>query len=355
MNEHLAELPRDRPTVREVSLLDIGSALIRRRRLIISLASIGLVVGAAAGLLSTRRYASTATFIPQGSDGGASGLALAASQFGLRLPASGGGAWGPPVYVELLQSRTLLESVALDTVVVAEEGGRRVQLMDLLRIEGATPAERADNAYRRLAGIIRAAEVKSIGAVTLTVSTPWPSVSEALANRLVRGVNDFILQTRKSQAAAERRFVEGQAADAERALRSAENELQSLLERNRVIAGSSSLTLERDRLQREVTRREQVYSSLLQSREEAKIREVRDTPVITILESPQRPVTGESRKTALKAIVAALAGGMIGVLIAILSLAVAGARSVRDADAREFFDQLDAVTPRFLRARQPAP
>jgi uncharacterized protein involved in exopolysaccharide biosynthesis len=336
-----------------LTLLDLANVLLRRRRLILALGMGGLLLGLAAGLLSKRVYVSSATFIPQGSDAGASGLALAASQFGLRLPSSGGNSWGPPVYVELLRSRTLLQQIAQDTVTVVEMGGRRMRVVDLLRVTGDTPAERAENAYQRLAGIITSSEVKAIGAVKLTVTTPWPSVSAALANRLVRGVNDFILETRQSQAASERKFVEAQAADAEHALRAAEGQLQYMLQRNRIIAGPE-LTMERDRLQREVSRREQIYSSLLQSREEAKIREVRDTPVITLLESPQRPVTGESRQTALKMVVGAFAGAAIGVVIALASLAAAGARSATGADAREFFSLLDAATPRFLRRRRQA-
>src|ERR1017187_4665074 len=107
-----------------ISLLAFGSVLIRWRWTIIALGVCGGLLGLASGLLSTRMYQSTATFIPQGSEGGASGLALAASQLGIRVPPSAGAAWGPPVYVELLGSNALLEPTALDTVVVAEEGGR---------------------------------------------------------------------------------------------------------------------------------------------------------------------------------------------------------------------------------------
>src|ERR1019366_5148610 len=105
---------------------------------------LGTLLGLATGLSSTRVYVSAATFIPEGSEGGASGLALAASQLGIRVPPSAGAAWGPPVYVELLGSQALLEPIALDTVVVAEEGGRRVALIDLLKIKAPTIAKRTD-------------------------------------------------------------------------------------------------------------------------------------------------------------------------------------------------------------------
>src|SRR5438552_3816542 len=125
----------------EISLLALGSVLLRWRRTIVTLGLIGSAVGLATGLLATRVYKSSAKFLPQVSEASSPGLALVASQFGIRMP-TGSGGWGPPVYVELLRSRALLEAIAVDTVVVAEEGGRRVGLMDLLEIEAPTPSRR---------------------------------------------------------------------------------------------------------------------------------------------------------------------------------------------------------------------
>ena len=105
-----------------LSMLALASILLRWRRTIIALGLFGAAVGLLAGLLSTRMYSSTATFIPEGSEGASSGFALAASQFGVRFPSSSGGAWGPPVYVELLRSRSLLEPMVRESVLVAEAG-----------------------------------------------------------------------------------------------------------------------------------------------------------------------------------------------------------------------------------------
>lgn len=333
----------------EMSVLALGSVLLRRRRMIIALGLLGSALGLAAGLSRPRVYVSGAVFIPQVSEGGASGLALAASQLGIRVPSSGGAAWGPPVYVELLGSQALLEPIALDTVVVAEEGGRRVAIMDLFRVKAPTPARRTDLAVSALRRIIKASENRNLGAVKLSVTTKWPSVSLALAERLVRGVNQFNRETRKSQAGAERQFVEAQAREAERALRESEDRLQLFLQRNRSIAGSPDLEFQRDRLQREVALRQQVYTSLLESREEARMSEVRDTPVITVLANPRLPVVGEARKSVMKGMAGGIAGGMFGVLVAFLVQAMAGARRQRSEEAREFFQLVEDATPRFLR------
>lgn len=333
----------------EISLLALGSALLRRRRMLSALIAAGAVVGLAAGLLSPRVFRSSATFIPQGSEGGVSGLALAASQLGIRVPSASGSSWGPPMYVDLLRSRALLEPVALDTVVVSEDGGHRAAILNLLGVEASAAARRVDLGVTALRSMVSASEVKSLGGVQVSVTTRWPSVSLAIAQRLVRGVNEFNLQTRKSQATAEREFAEVQSEEAERALRVAEDRLQSFLQGNRIIAGSSGLGFDRDRLQREVQLRQQVYTSLLENREEAKLREVRDTPVITVLEDPRLPLVGESRKVAQKAVVGALVGGLIALLIVFLREWWTALRGTPNEDVRAFVRLLQDATPRSFR------
>jgi uncharacterized protein involved in exopolysaccharide biosynthesis len=335
----------------QISVLGLATGLLRHRRAIIGWGLGGALIGLVAALLSTRTYMSTATFIPQGAETATSGLALAASQFGIRVPTSGGG-WGPAIYVELLGSRALLDSIAKDTVVVVEEGNRRVALMDLLKIKAPTPARRTERAARVLAQqIVGAAEDRRLGAVRLSVKTRWPSVSLVLAQQLVHGVNQFNLLTRKSQASAERQFAEVQEGEAERALRDAEDRLQYFLQSNRAISGSPELNFQRDRLQREITLRQQIYSSLVQSREEARLREVRDTPVITVLEDPRLPVLPEPRGALLKTLVGGIMGVILGVLVAFVSHNLSVASREPTSEASEFFRLMHEATPRFLRRK----
>lgn len=331
--------------------LSIATVLLRSRRMIVGLGLLGGAIGLTFGLLRTRLYVSGATFVPQTSDVNSASLALAASQFGFRLPGSAGG-WGPPVYVELLRSWALLEPIAVDTVAVAEEGGKRIPVMDLLEVEAPTPQRRVELTVRGLGVIVRSREIKALGGVEVRVTTKWPSVSYQLAERLVKGVNEFNLEKRKSQAAAERQFVEAQAVDAERALREAEDRLQEFLQRNRMGVGSSEIAFQRDRLQRELGLRQQLYTTLAQNRAEARSREIRDTPVITVLEEPRLPVAPESRRVALKTVLGGLMGGLLGLLIAFLSHGLAGARRTRDKKAEEFFQLMEEATPRILKRKK---
>lgn len=343
----MREVTSEASTDDEISLVAIANVLLRKRRTIAAMVLIGAAVGLIVGMLGTRKYASTATFVPQmaNDQSGASGLALAASQFGIRV-ANGGSAWPAAIYVELLSSRGLLEPLAVDTLVVAEKGNQRVAVMDLFEVRDAAPARRVEKTVRALRAIVSATEVKKLGAVQLTLSTKWPSVSLALTQRLIDGVSRFNTKTRQSQATAERQFVEGQAREAEHALRIAEDRMQAFLQRNRIV-GSPELTFERDRLQREITLRQQAYTSLLQSHEEARIREVRDTPVITVLEAPVLAAIGESRQAALKAAM----GAILGVFAALVVIAASEGRASSSHAAQAFFQTLDDATPRFLSRR----
>ena len=335
----------------KISLFAIASVILRWRWQIIALAVLGFVLGLAYALSKPRAYMSSATFIPEAVQGSVSGLAAAASQLGFTIP-SGGGGWGPPMYVELIRSRALLEPIALDTLVVEEEQGRRITLINLLKIKAPTREREVAAAVGALSGMITATEDKKLGGVTVAVKSKWPSVSLALANRLVQRVNQFNLETRKSQAAAERQFVEAQAVESERALRDAEDRLQGFLQANRELGGSPGLAFERERLQREVARRNQLYTSWLQSREEARIREIRDTPVITVFDTPRLAFTAEPRKSAMKAVLGGITGAMFGVLFAFLADSVAGARRSKREDAEEFFQLIERATPKVLKKRK---
>jgi uncharacterized protein involved in exopolysaccharide biosynthesis len=70
------------------------------------------------------------------------------------------------------------------------------------------------------------------------------------------------------------------------------------------------------RLQRQVSLRQQVYLSLAQNYEAAKIEEVRNTPVITMVDRPEGFVEPKARGTVGKTILALFAGVFVAVGIA---------------------------------------
>src|SRR5690349_5015922 len=262
----------------EISLFALGTTLLRNRWRIARWMAVGGLIAAAFAIFKPALYVASTSFVTQGgTDATRSGLASLAGQLGVAIPTSNQ-SLSPEVYARLLKSRVVLQTIARDTFQVQEMGGKRVTFLDLFDIRDASEIRREDKGVKLLGNIVTVGVAKTTGVVEISVATKWRSVSLAIANELINGVNDYNERTRQSQASAERKFVEGRLAIAAADLRDAEDRLEQFLRTNMQLGGSPELTIQRDRLQRNVSLRQQVFTSLTQSYEEARIREVRDTP-----------------------------------------------------------------------------
>ena len=97
------------------------------------------------------------------------------------------------------------------------------------------------------------------------------------------------------------------------------------------------LSFQHDGLLREVGLRQSVLTTLVQSYEQARIAEVRDTPVITVLQSPFFPAQNDPRRRVFLTLLGAIFGGMTGIILAFLSESF---RRPRNGDpARADFDE----------------
>lgn len=294
-------------------------------------------------------YVASTSFIPQGNDAARSGLASLAGQFGLALPA-GNQTLSPDFYSRLLISRALLLTIARDTFAVKEMEGRKVSFLDLFEIPSGKTDRREDRAVARLREIVTPSVAKTIGMVEVTVATPWPSVSLAITTALVSGVDDFNQRTRQGQASAERKFVEGRLAVATADLRASEDQLEHFLQDNRQFGSSPALTFQRDRFQRDVTLRQQVFTTLTQSYEDVRIREVRDTPVITLVEPPSVPSLPRARRRLASVLLGILLGGLVGALIVFASDVVSRRRQAGDIEVNRLATSIAGVRDDALRS-----
>ena len=325
----------------EISILAVATTLLRNRRRIIRWMVLGAVIAVAPVLNQRPVYTATTTFIPQGGDAGQPGISSLASQFGI-----GGIAnlsQSSDFYSRLLRSRALLSSIVNDTFPVQEMGGRRVAFVKLFDIDGESARRREEQGVQLLTAIAASNVIRSTGEVQLTVTTPWPSVSLAIAKALVNGVNSFNQKTRQSQAREERKFVEARLSTARDNLNLAEERLIRFLQANKQVGSSPELNLEREQFQSEISMQQQVVTSLAQSYEEVRTREVRDTPLITVIEPPSVPTVPASRGRAKRGLTGLLVGAVIGVFLVLISKSLSRLRKDGDSDADEFFGALDDV------------
>jgi uncharacterized protein involved in exopolysaccharide biosynthesis len=319
----------------EVSLLALGTTLVRSRWRIARWMLIGAVLSAVVILMRPRTYIASASFISQANDPSRSGLANLAGQMGIFLP-TGNQAYSPDFYVTLLESPVVLLPVARDTITVTELGGKRMTMLDLLGVASGPTARREEQAVAKLQRMLSVSISKSTGIIQYSIATKWRSVSLALVTDLLAAVNHYNEVTRQGQATAERKFIEGRLSLATDELRSAENRLTDFQRTNRNIGGSPDLATERERLQREVELRQGVFTTLTQAYEEARIREVRDTPVITVFEPPAAPTLPQRRGLLIGTVMGILLGGLIGVFLSFTIGLVKNRREGGSSDADEF-------------------
>ena len=324
------------------SLFSIGTTLLRNRWRIFRWMVVGGVLAGILAFLKPTLYSAGAAFIPQGTDAGRSGLAGLAGQLGVAIPGNSQ-SLSPDFYVKLIRSRELLKAVVRDTFAVPEMGGRRIPFTTLFNINGSTDNRREEEGVHLLMSMIKASATRTTSVVEFSVATKWPSVSVAIANAVITGINDFNQRLRQEQAGAERKFVEGRLEVAGADLRAAEDRLGDFLRTNRQFANSPDLTFQRDRLQRDVGLKQQVFTTLTQSYEEVRIREVRDTPVITLVEEPAVPTVPEPAGRLFTILFGMLLGGFLGVALATFSESVVRGRRAGDPYADEFSGTLGEI------------
>jgi tyrosine-protein kinase Etk/Wzc len=333
-----AEPTRGAPADAEISVFELMTPLVRRWRLIAATAIACGLIAAVFLLLQPRTYRAATTFTPENSTttglmSSLVGLAGIAGQLGLGTTSSN--SVSPDFFVKLIHSEEVLRPTLLAEF-VADSGSRPQPLLSLLEIRGQSREEQLQRGVLTLRKRTEATTDKSTGIVTLRVTFQSPQLAAEVANHMVKLVNRFNLETRQTQSREQRRFSGERLAAAEKELRAAEQAQLAFLQRNRQYLDSPLLAYEHNRLNREVMLRQEVYQTLTKAYEEARIAEVRDTPVLTVIDSAVAPVYPSGPRRVLGTTVALIFGGALGVLLAYMAAARARARRAPTPDYLEF-------------------
>lgn len=315
-----------------MTIAELLLVCLRGRRTVGRVAIVG--AGLVMVLMQARvaRFSASASFAPQSADARAGQFSGLAAQFGLSLGSIGSGD-SPQFFADLLESTEILLPVVEARYAVSAGGPwplhrrPRVQegtLREHLGVDRGSLERDREEALRRLRRMMRISVDRVTGIVRVTVRADYPALSFGVAQRLLAELNAFNLRARQSQATLEGDFIGGRLAEAERELRAAEARWQEFLVRNRTFRESPALTVEHDRLLREVQMRMQVQTSLATSLEQARIDAVRATPVIRILDTPRPPARPDPRNVIVTVILAVALGMVSGLVVVLLGHAWAG-------------------------------
>jgi uncharacterized protein involved in exopolysaccharide biosynthesis len=330
-----------------MSLLALANVVLRHRWTVVRVAAVVTLAALAYLLLRPREYTSSATFRLQTRTSPGEGLSSFAAQLGLPLSLTDA-SQTPAFYVDLLRSREILGSAVTHQYPATKlPPGQTTDLVKGLKVRGKNPEIRRERAMEKLLDVMTVLASPRTGVISLSVTLKDPVLAQAVALHLIDRINVFNLESRQSQAGAERRFVERRLDEVRRDLRSAEDRVQAFLQRNRDYRNSPELTFQQERLARDVSLQQTVFSTLAQSYEQAKIEEVRDTPTLTLIDHPERPPLPDRRGLAKKGLLAVILGGLLGLGIALVREGFGRAHGAGSEELREFhalrratFDQL---------------
>ena len=327
------------------------TALLEKRRTLAAAAAGALAAALVVTALLPQRFVAVSTFAPQSSQGSVGRYASLANQLGFNLgPVAG--SEGVDFYNELLQGPGFLRDVALSEV-ASKPGSTaaKANLLAIYEVGGATAEDSLDRAVRQLQRDLTVRTSLKRNFVEVETRANTREVAVALNQRILSLVEAFDLEKRQTQAGAERRFIEERLKEAERNLQAAEGYLQSFLEQNRAYQASPQLAFEAARRQRRVDLAQQVHSTLAQSYQQARIEEVRNLPVITVVSRPESTVRREPKPY--------VGNGLLAVTLA-LSLVVAWSLSAAYLDRQRLthpaeFEAFDRARPRLLRRSRRTP
>lgn len=327
------------PLEEGTSLLEFANVLLRRWRLVLGLPLAATVLAVLVSLVLPRWYTATTSFVPESPVGNRApaGLAGLASQFGLTFGAAA--SQSPRFYAEVLKSRELMERVLLARYPdfrSPSESGDSATMVEILGRGGDDAPDSLFRALKRFRKLVSTDADIRTSVVQLDVDARDPVLASLVANHFVEYLNEFNARTRQSQARERRRFAEARVAEAEGELRAAEQELRTFYEQNRSWQQAPQLVFEEGRLRREVDVRQEIYLTLSREYETARIDEVNDVPVLTVIDPAVPPQEKSKPKRRMLVVLAIVVAEVVAVLLAFGVEHVDRLRRADDGQYREF-------------------
>jgi uncharacterized protein involved in exopolysaccharide biosynthesis len=190
----------------------------------------------------------------------------------------------------------------------------------------------------------------------VTVQASEPLLSTHVLDSVVRHTEERVRAIRTAKTRQNLDFAQARFAEAEQEMRAAEERLADFLDRNRN-PESAMLSVERDRLERRVRFKRELYGQMQTQVAQAELELQRSEPVVTVIEAAAPPLQRSAPRRTLIVLLSLVGGVAVGV-------AVVFARTLfdsepQDAEERAKLEEvrrvLRPVTRRYhaLRARLP--
>jgi uncharacterized protein involved in exopolysaccharide biosynthesis len=320
------------------------AGVVVRWRIVARALGVVAVIAIAAVLFVPPVYRAQVLFITNPSSNGKlasalSGGAIAglASQMGLSGTPGADPSETPAFYDQLVHSRELITRVLTTRFLNPRTEARddSATLLEILRIKHDNPRRRMEIGVKKLRdGVNTWFDVKT-SFVRFSVDTRWPELSAAVANQMMKQVEYFNREQRRSRASEKRASLEKRLDIAKERLQEAESARKEFLTRNTVV-NSPHLQYQNMRLERSEENASDLYNLLLREFESAQMDEFDDKPLITVVDTAVVPYKPEWPRYGLVGMSAIAVGLLIGLILAGIATLYSAWQARDPSDAQEF-------------------
>ncbi len=277
-----------------VTLRDLLPPVWRNRKKIAWISAGLALLALLISFLFPKYYKSTATLLPEADKSKLSGLGELtglASLAGVNV----GGSDLAKLYPTIVQSETILRAV-IEKKYRFEGHPDSVNLISVLDIDKDTHEENMKSAVREVADLMTVSFESKTNVVHLSLEMPDRHLSADVLNAIIAELDTYMREKRKTNASEQRRWISVRITEVEAELKAAEDTLKNFREKNRRVVDSPQLLLEQERLMRDVQVKATVYVELKKQVELARIDEIKNIPIVNVLDPALPPVKKERPK-----------------------------------------------------------
>ena len=219
-------------------------------------------------------------------------------------------------FEERQDSLTLLDYWNLD------QGGIRKFLFGWMSSNNVDPEKKLlkdeANALKIIDDRVRVSESKKSGLITVSFLAEEPKLASDIVNFISDAITQYVQKVQTKRTKDNRKFIEERMAEVSETLAASEEKLKRFREENRSIQNSPELQLQYERLQRDLEVDKQVYITLKQQYEISRIEEVKETPVVNVLDEGREAVERYSPKRKVVIILWMFLSGVITTFLTII-------------------------------------
>ena len=166
--------------------------------------------------------------------------------------------------------------------------------------------------------LLNVKEDRRTGLIQVNIEMESPNLAAEVANFIGSEIQSYIQKQNTVKAVKEKLFISGRLIVVKGELEKLEEDLKEFKERNRGYEVSPELFMIYSQKFREAEAKQQVYVTLQQQLELARISEVKQTPIINILDEARPPVSKSRPNRAIISLLSLLAGFLFGTSISII-------------------------------------